>query len=818
MDKAKKLISIFVITIIINLIIVLLELPTSGGILLISIGVFWFVFQLWKLPEITISKTYFFYIILTIYLLAFAQYSKPIPKTDILVQRALIFLLLAILSHNALRSESVRIRWENSLILLAIIVSVCSISEIIGWYDRYSTTIKALQVLPDPKFAYRLSGSLFGHPNPLAGFLNFVWPIVLLRFLNAKEVSRKFLFGIGLLLFSITIFYTNSRGALLGAFVGILVIIIPVSLRKSRFFRNSVGIFKINIQGKFKSLSSIGFVLMLFLGVIWRTNFTGQARLKNFSGRGTIWQYSWEAFIESPIFGQGIAAFPISYTKFAQLPPGDFAPSAHNLWMQVSVDYGLIGLIFICGLVIFIAYFGIKKHSTYLTTHLHFSLAYLAGGSAFLAQQTVDYMLVTTGYLVVFMMILILTTRYALSINEWEINKRVYTAAGVALISLIVIYQGIISSKIVNPTENNLRVSLANSEQWNLLQKQICLNLDRNPDNALYRFDCSQAISRQMSRHLQNGEINRNLLDQALLSQQLGYDLNPYWTIQEANLAVLFWMRGDRQTAITHMNHAANAAPMYDLLWVNLGWMEEKLGNQGNALFAYNRALRINPLIAKSVFSKQSLLISKAAEDLAEWGNSDHLWHDWYDGSRHDRAIFDFDHWKGVIALSIGQTELAVESMEASLKNGFTPNIPIYLSYTYELNEQDIQSFGLAQDIALLKNNQIKYTKLPRDFSMIASILRTNGDYDLAYDLFTETYNIINTGSVYEKYYPAIYGEQILISDISPWLIRSHLILLDTQDDWVWFAEEAFRRGDIQLSKDIKEWQQELNGIVRLTD
>ncbi|MEN8171879.1 MAG: O-antigen ligase family protein [Chloroflexota bacterium] len=704
------------------------------------------------------------------------------------------------------------------MIIIAIIVSIWSVIEISFWYNRYAILTSALQTLPNPQFAYRLSGNIFGYPNPLAGFLNFVWPIVLIRLINTKEVSRKILWGVGLALFSITILYTNSRGALIGAFAGMFVVIITILMDKGNFRKKKTDFPKIKTQNIIIIFASLFFLIILSLGVIWRTNFTGQSRLMNFSGRGTIWQYSWEALVESPIFGQGIAAFPISYTKFAQLPPGDFAPSAHNLWLQVGVDYGIIGLVFICILIIAFILFGIKKQWAEINIQPQFSLAYLAGGTAFLAHQVVDYMLVTTGYLVVFIIFLILSTRYALSIGEWKIKRKHYTTAGGVLISLIVLYQGLVSSEVIGYAEADLRANYANNEQWDLLQNQICSKLDRYPDNALYKFECSQAISQQLSQQHQNDEINLTLLEKALNFQQSGIDLNPYWPIQEANLAVLYWLKGDRLIALDHMKQAANAAQMHDLLWVNLGWMEEQLGNQESALLAYKHALRINPLIAKSAFLEQSSLMGKAIEELGEWAKSEHLWHDWYGSNRHDREKYNQDYWKGLIALSRGQIELAVEILEASTENRGVYIAPLHLAYAYELDGQANQAFGAAEDIELLKRNRIRDFGTPTDYSIIASILRRNGDFDLAYELFSETAKDIKTEIVYGEYYPSIYGEQILVSDISPWLIRSHMILMDTQDDWAWFAEEVFRREDIQLSEDLKTWYVQLQGISRLSE
>ena len=818
MSKYKTLLAVFAISLFLIFLAVPLAFPVEGGIFLIGFSIIWFGFQLWRYATFRISSAFVFMVVLVLYLIGYAQLSPPTPITHILVQRTLTFLMLAILISTSLRSHDDRLPWENALIILAIIVSTWSLVEMAVWYYRYMNTASMLQILPPPEMAYRPRGNLFGHPNPLAGFLNFVWPIVFIRLYREKIFSQKLLGALGLALFLLTIYFTNSRGALMGTLAGMVFLFLVVVFSKVDT-KHRFSLSAINKQRLIILSASLGVVILLAAGMLWRSTLTGQAQNRSFSGRGTIWKYSWQAFTDEPIIGQGIAAFPISYTRLAQLPPGDYAPSAHNLLLQVAVDYGLIGFIFLGVMLIAFAYSAAKKLWIELPSQPQFPLAYLAGGIAFLAQQMVDFMLVTTIYLVLFILVLILITRYATSFREWELNRKNYAILGGFVLGLWVIYQTVVSSTVVDYESITRRAALAADGQWEQLQQLICATTRAYPENALYQFDCSMASAQLISQHYQQDGINQSLLDQALSQQQSGYNLNPYWMTQEANLAVLYWIQGERAHAIEVMQRAADAAPAYELFWLNLGWMQEQIGNQNAALDAYTRALRLNPFIVRSVFMQKSALISQAAEDLTQWAASESEWPSWYDSRRHDRSKYDQDYWKGGLQLTLGQTQQAVNTLETALKKGSVDQF-LYtnLTYAYQLNGQTELAFHTAQDVALLHQNNIRKQDFPTELSIIASILYKNGETDQAYDLLLEAYQLYIEQIVYRRYYAQIYAQQSTLGEISPWLVRTYFILTDTQEAWNWFAQEAARRGDPQLSQAVKAWLIQLDGIARLPD
>lgn len=236
--------------------------------------------------------------------------------------------------------------------------------------------------------------------------------------------------------------------------------------------------------------------------------------------------------------------------------------------------------------------------------------------------------------------------------------------------------------------------------------------------------------------------------------------------------------------------------------------MEEQAGNQQAALDYYTRAVRLNPLINLSEFSQHSALYNVAAQDLISWGESEQLWDNWYDTARHARGAGanDSEYWKGIISLSTGQSKFAIKHFENRLNSVVvakpSPALYVYLAYAYQLSGQPEDAYALAKDAAHLSSSRVRGIGGSAELSMIASILRDHGEDDLAYSLLLEGFRNAQA-PIYQKYFPAIYTQQILISDISPWMIRNQILLIDTQEIWIWLVEETLRRGDVLLAESI---------------
>lgn len=806
-------------------ILVTLEVPrylvNEGWSFLIILSLIWTSFLIYRYSEFKISKAHLLALLVAAYFMVMLPLSQPLPYGLMSVFRALILLVFCMLIYTSLADQKSRLIWENSLILIGIFVGLATLFEVIFWYRDYLFVLSRIKQLPSLSTAFRSSGFLFIHPNVLAGYMNFIWPIMLIRMFNSKHNSERLLWIAGIALCALNIYFAISRGGLIGAFTGVIYLSLKPLFKYISLRSISKESAPSHYRQSLKQVLAGSLLLVLFaMAVLWRAIGSGQFNLAGFgsrylltlidslsSGRGTLWKYSWEAFLQSPIYGHGNGSFPLAYLKAANLPPGFFALSAHNLWLNVLVEYGLIGF----GLLNFLLIVFFLQIKNYLsirdTTRINFPDAYIAAVLAFLSHHLVDSMLWVTNYLASLLIIIVLMIYYAFPLTERKISRKYFLLLIMSLMlpSLLCVF--LVSRQIAPKTSYSKIANLSQDNNHFNFQNAICSLANRFDRNALYQFQCSLVYMNQLSDDLSQ-PVDQSILGKALDYQLRGYSLDPHWPIQKANLAVLYWLKMDKDTALNYMRKAAEAAPRNPMIWLNLGWMEEKAGNQESAIEAYEHVIRLNPLLLNSIYFEKPSLFREMSNRLKNWMTSEDQWDSWY-----EIEILDKDFWRGLMALSLGENEIALENFDSSSLNFKPTRVEFYAYYAYTIEKSNTAyASTLAQDIALYDVQRIQPMDDPLLLSIIGAILHSNHQEDEAYRLFLKSYEKQNQLSDI-LYYQTIHGQQAILNDLSPLLIRSFYILMDTQDDWEWFVQQAQLREDEITAKKILRWKNQLNGL-----
>ena len=186
------------------------------------------------------------------------------------------------------------------------------------------------------------------------------------------------------LLFLINIVLTFSRTALLGSAV---MIIVYVLLSKNNRVRN-IMIF----------LFVVVLVLLLFSETMRNFIFKIVLKDKNDAGRFEMWEYGMRVFNESSIFemltGQGYSKVLNDLALYSN------HKSYHNAYLQVLLQYGIIGLVFFVGVILTSILNGIKtmrKNRFLGVMFVSMSLsmiAYMLTNTTLIMQSSIDsYML-----------------------------------------------------------------------------------------------------------------------------------------------------------------------------------------------------------------------------------------------------------------------------------------------------------------------------------------------------------------------------------------------------------------------------------------
>jgi len=182
--------------------------------------------------------------------------------------------------------------------------------------------------------------STFVNHNHIAGYLAMVFALGLGLFLFRPFWSPAVWVAV-LILILVAICLSMSRGGWIASFCALEFIVIFFLLKKgmSRF--------------KVLAVASVLFVAvgLTILGsnpVIERLQSMGNENEPSLVGRLTVWKASAKMVEENPLLGTGLGTFPWSFTRVRPAGLTLRYREAHNDYVQVATEMGLLALIPIC--------------------------------------------------------------------------------------------------------------------------------------------------------------------------------------------------------------------------------------------------------------------------------------------------------------------------------------------------------------------------------------------------------------------------------------------------------------------------------------
>jgi putative inorganic carbon (HCO3(-)) transporter len=179
---------------------------------------------------------------------------------------------------------------------------------------------------------YRVT-SFFSHPNQLAGFLAVLIPVAAALARHATMRPLRVAAAALVPLALVAVVLTYSRGALVG-----LLALPLIMVRNPRTW----------------PLLAVALVaIALVTPGVWRARIADAGSLQSpeIATRVEIWAAAIEGFGQRPVLGWGLNNFPQAYIALER--PGrnflgaggfDVPPTAHNLYLNVAVEQGLVGV------------------------------------------------------------------------------------------------------------------------------------------------------------------------------------------------------------------------------------------------------------------------------------------------------------------------------------------------------------------------------------------------------------------------------------------------------------------------------------------
>lgn len=198
--------------------------------------------------------------------------------------------------------------------------------------------------------------STFGNPSLLGGYLSTVLLVSLGLSLTSARPPERVLWSINSALIAVALVFTLTRGAWIGAAVGVVVLLLVIKRVKGRLPLSGVSIYR--PLGEFIAAFLVIVALVGLIptasdenagaaGVISRAE---PGSLVSVADRFEMWTTAAGMIVNRPLLGQGLDTYRLRYEKFQTLEgaqikgAGAVGEDAHNYFLQISATGGLITL------------------------------------------------------------------------------------------------------------------------------------------------------------------------------------------------------------------------------------------------------------------------------------------------------------------------------------------------------------------------------------------------------------------------------------------------------------------------------------------
>lgn len=264
--------------------------------------------------------------------LASVVFNSPTSAIAHELMRFVSYLCLYYTVVDWVRSESDFKAVVNALMLSTIGVAIFGFYQyVIFDYSQLFELLYPIQeeALRNPPFEGRIT-SFISHYNTLAGYLNMVIPFAIALALKARDGFTRLTAQICFVLCSFAMVLTQSRGGLL-AYVAVLIMSAYYLAPTPRARRQWISALLVMC---FLGAIAVGMIFERLSGV---DSFTEVSRLTIWAGAGLI-------FLSHPLAGIGYGNFKTVLTETVRVPDG-FMLDAHNLYMELLAETGILGII-----------------------------------------------------------------------------------------------------------------------------------------------------------------------------------------------------------------------------------------------------------------------------------------------------------------------------------------------------------------------------------------------------------------------------------------------------------------------------------------
>lgn len=258
----------------------------------------------------------------------------------------------------------------------------------------------------------------FINRHHFAGYMELTMGLPLgLLFSGAIEKEKRiiYLFVAGIM--GVALIMTNSRGGIISLIAEILFVVATMGLRRHRKKRESTDKKGFIRSGAVKAGLALGLVVALFGGVVLLggedalSRFVGSVNAEDpTTGRAHFWSVTVDIIKHYPLLGTGLGAYGVVYTAYDSRNGLLRLEAAHNDYLQVLSDGGIIGAALGLFFVVSLFRMGFSRRASRDDFRRGVATGALAGCFAVLVHSFFDFTLHTPSNTLLFLVLAGLAT------------------------------------------------------------------------------------------------------------------------------------------------------------------------------------------------------------------------------------------------------------------------------------------------------------------------------------------------------------------------------------------------------------------------
>lgn len=456
--------------------------------------------------------------------------------------------------------------FAKSLLIAGGVSVAFALYELISLFLSWQQATAGLEFVPS--FQQRISGIL-GDPNLLAASTNLLIPLILAMLLLYKGAWR-YLLAVFLAAAMVVVYFTDSRGGLLGFSAGLTFFaILWMGIVSAAAKRRVLAAWQFLWQRKMLLGLLAGLVIAALAFVAWQQlSFTGDTTHGPVAtARDIYWDAAINAISKDPLTGAGPNMYPSYLMQIWSMPPARPYLHAHSFPFQVAAESGILGLVGLVVLVGFIIWRAEAAWRGLTYNERAFWAAAVAALGGLAIHSLVDdfFPFPAVGALAMVLLAFVLYPKSS-SVSPTGFSPAWLLVPGLAALAFTVF-------ALRAYWHADRAVTAGESDDWRLAAAEMQAAAEADPGFAFYWLQLGYAY----------GKLDEQHWTQAVDAYEKGIALEPTYSLNHINLAILHWTAGQEEQTANELRIATTLAPDYWLAPFNLGLLQEVIGTKAGS-------------------------------------------------------------------------------------------------------------------------------------------------------------------------------------------------------------------------------------------